>query len=382
MTGTRNPLVVLATGGTGGHVFPAEALAGELSARGFRLALVTDRRGDVFSGVLGDLETHRIRAGGVAGKKLVALIQSGSDLAIGLFQARSLLKRLKPQAVIGFGGYASVPTMLAACFGGYATAIHEQNAVLGRANRLLATRVRRIATCFERVEGLPDETSNKVVFTGMPVRPAVAACRDHPYPSLDDDGLFHLLVVGGSQGARVLSDVVPAALGRLPAKLQNRLRITQQCRPEDLDRVRASYSNLKLDATLNSFFADLPERIATAHLVIGRSGASTVAELTAIGRPAILVPYPHAVDDHQTGNAHAIDDAGGGWLMSEDTFTPEALAKRLDSLFGLPVVLKRTAANARAAGRLKAVDELADMVAEVISNGANGGGDQAGRRAA
>ncbi|MBT3910035.1 MAG: UDP-N-acetylglucosamine--N-acetylmuramyl-(pentapeptide) pyrophosphoryl-undecaprenol N-acetylglucosamine transferase, partial [Rhodospirillaceae bacterium] len=282
MTGTRNPLVVLATGGTGGHVFPAEALAGELSARGFRLALVTDRRGDVFSGVLGDLETHRIRAGGVAGKKLVALIQSGSDLAIGLFQARSLLKRLKPQAVIGFGGYASVPTMLAACFGGYATAIHEQNAVLGRANRLLATRVRRIATCFERVEGLPDETSNKVVFTGMPVRPAVAACRDHPYPSLDDDGLCHLLVVGGSQGARVLSDAVPAALGRLPAKLQNRLRITQQCRPEDLDRVRASYSNLKLDATLNSFFADLPERIATAHLVIGRSGASTVAELSAI----------------------------------------------------------------------------------------------------
>ncbi|MBT6607458.1 MAG: undecaprenyldiphospho-muramoylpentapeptide beta-N-acetylglucosaminyltransferase [Rhodospirillaceae bacterium] len=382
MTGTRNPLVVLATGGTGGHVFPAEALAGELSARGFRLALVTDRRGDVFSGVLGDLETHRIRAGGVAGKKLVALIQSGSDLAIGLFQARSLLKRLKPQAVIGFGGYASVPTMLAACFGGYATAIHEQNAVLGRANRLLATRVRRIATCFERVEGLPDETSNKVVFTGMPVRPAVAACRDHPYPSLDDDGLCHLLVVGGSQGARVLSDVVPAALGRLPAKLQNRLRITQQCRPEDLDRVRASYSNLKLDATLNSFFADLPERIATAHLVIGRSGASTVAELSAIGRPAILVPYPHAVDDHQAGNAHAIDDAGGGWLMSEDTFTPEALAKRLDSLFGLPVVLKRTAANACAAGRPKAVDELADMVAEVISNGANGGGDQAGRRAA
>jgi len=382
MSVSSSPLVVLATGGTGGHVFPAEALAGKLSERGFRLALVTDRRGGVFSGVLGGLETHRIRAGGVAGKRLVALLQSGSELAIGLFQARALLKELRPQAVVGFGGYASVPTMLAACFGGYATAIHEQNAVLGRANRMLAPRVRRIATCFDQVEGLPDGTADKVTRTGMPVRPAVIACRETPYPELDDSGPLNLMVVGGSQGARVLSDVVPAAIGGMQEALRKRLRITQQGRPEDLDRVRTAYADLGVAADLDSFFADLPERIAAAHLVIGRAGASTVAELTAIGRPAILVPYPHAVDDHQSGNAHAIDEAGGGWLMNEDVFTADALTKRLESLFGLPAVLQRTAANARAAGRPKAAEALAELVGGIVGNGANGGGTRDGRRAA
>ncbi|MEK9723326.1 MAG: undecaprenyldiphospho-muramoylpentapeptide beta-N-acetylglucosaminyltransferase [Rhodospirillaceae bacterium] len=376
------PLVVLATGGTGGHVFPAEALAGELSRRGYRLALVTDRRGGILSGLLGELETHRIRAGGVAGKRFAALLHSGSELAIGLFQARGLLKRLQPQAVVGFGGYASVPTMLAACFGPYATAIHEQNAVLGRANRMLAPRVRRIATCFETVAGLPDGIEANVRRTGMPVRPAVIACRETPYPTLADDAPARLLVVGGSQGARVLSDVVPAAVGRMEPSLRARLQITQQCRPEDLDRVRAAYARIGVDADLNSFFADLPERIAEAHLVIGRSGASTVAELTTIGRPAILVPYPHAADDHQSGNAHAIDEAGGGWLMAETAFTPETLAKRLDSLFGLPAVLQRAAANARAVGRPDAAIDLAEMVAGLIANGANGGGANDGRQAA
>ena len=376
------PLVILATGGTGGHVFPAEALAGELSARGFRLALIADRRGGAFSGVLGDIETYRIRAGGVAGKKLVALLQSGSELAIGLFQARSLLKRLGPQAVIGFGGYASVPTMLAAGFSGFATALHEQNAVLGRANRMLAPRVRKIATCFASVSGIPEGQELKVIRTGMPVRPAVVECRKIPYPTLTDDTPIKLLVFGGSQGARVLSDVVPAAVGRLSEDLRRRLHITQQCRPEDVQRVQGLYQTAGVDAETESFYADLPARIAGSHLVIGRSGASTVAELTTIGRPAILVPYPHAADDHQAGNAHAIDEAGGGWLMSEEAFDPDALAKRLDSLFGLPAVLERTAANARAAGRPDATLSLADMVSAVVSGGSNGNGSADGRAAA
>jgi len=372
MSDVSMPLVVLATGGTGGHVFPAEALAGELMSRGYRLALITDRRGGVFSGVLGDLETYRIRAGGVAGKNILALLQSVAELAVGLFQARSLLKRLQPAAVIGFGGYASVPTMLAACFGGFAAAIHEQNAILGRANRLLATRVRQIATCFDTVEELPADVQDKVIFTGMPVRPAVAKCREISYPVLADDDALHLMIVGGSQGARVLSDVVPAAIALLPDVYRQRIRVTQQCRPEDLARVTEAYAEIGVEATLESFFADLPRRMAAAHLVIGRAGASTVSELTAIGRPAILVPYPHAVDDHQARNAHAIDEAGGGWLINEDVFTADALAKRLQSLFGLPAVLQRSAANARAAGRPAAAEALADMVAGIIQ-GSNEG---------
>ncbi len=376
------PLVILATGGTGGHVFPAEALAGELAGRGYRLALVTDHRGDAFSGVLGDLDTYRIRAGGIAGKKLISLLLSGSELAIGFLQARSLLRKLAPHMVIGFGGYASVPTMLAAVFGGFAAAIHEQNAVLGRANRMLASRVEKVATCFDVVAGVPEGMNAKVVRTGMPVRPSVIACRETPYPELNDDTPLHLLVFGGSQGARVLSDVVPDAVSRLGEHLKQRLRITQQCRSEDLDRVFDAYANAGVAAELETFFADLPKRIGTSHLVIGRSGASTVAELTTIGRPAILIPYPNATDDHQSGNAHAIDEVGGGWLINESAFTADALAKRLDSLFGLPAVLQRSAANARASGRPDAAIDLANLVSGIISNGANGNSATSGGGAA
>jgi len=283
--------------------------------------------------------------------------------------------------VIGFGGYASVPTMLAADLGGYAAAIHEQNAVLGRANRMLASRVKKIATCFDNVAGVPEGMDTKVVCTGMPVRPAVIACRDTPYPELDDDSPLHLLVFGGSQGARVLSDVVPHAVGRLGGHLKQRLRITQQCRPEDLGRVRDEYANAGVAAELEIFFDDLPKRIGASHLVIGRSGASTVAELTTIGRPAILIPYPNATDDHQSGNAHAIDEAGGGWLINEAAFTANALAKRLDSLFGLPAVLQRSAANARAAGRPEAAIDLANLVSGIILNDTNGNGATSGRAA-
>jgi len=371
MTGTRR-LVVLAAGGTGGHVFPADALAQELGRRGYDLALVTDRRGGAYGGALGALDTYRIRAGGIAGKNLAARVISALELVIGTWQARGLLRRLMPGAVVGFGGYASVPTMLAARFGGFQTVLHEQNAVLGRANRFLAGKVGRIATCFADVIGVPAEASARVVQTGMPVRQSVRELRDRPFPRIDDNQA-RLIVIGGSQGARVLSDVVPEAVARVSADLRARLRIVQQCRPEDLERVEARYRELGVAVELSHFFDDVPERLAEAHLVIGRCGASTVAELTAIGRPAVLIPYPHAIDDHQAKNAHAMDEAGAGWLIPEKAFTPDTLASRLEGLFGLPATLEKAAACSKAAGHPDAVERLADLVEAILpSNGANG----------
>ncbi len=383
MTKKDKPMVVLAAGGTGGHVFPAEALAAELAGRGYGVALLTDRRGEDFGDAFKDIDIHRIHAGGLAGKGLGARVSSAAKMAWGLIQARRLLKSLKPDVVVGFGGYASVPTMMAATGGSVRTVIHEQNAVLGRANRLLAPRVSRIATSFEKSEGLTPEDAGKAVHTGMPVRPAVAAMRGRPYPALGSGGPVNLLILGGSQGARVLSHVIPHAIGLLDEELRGRLRITQQCRPEDLAEVEAIYSVLGVEADLSAFFTDIPERFAEAHLLISRSGASTVAELTAIGRPAVLIPYPHAIDDHQSRNAHALDEAGGGWLMPEEALSAETLAARLDSLFGLPAILEKAANAALKAGRADAAARLADLVTSLVPNGENGDqGEDSGRRAA
>lgn len=360
------PLIVLAAGGTGGHVFPAEALAGELLGRGHRAVLITDRRGRAYGGALGQLTTYRINAGGVAGRGVLGRLRGLLEVGVGFFQARSLLRRLRPALVIGFGGYAAVPTVAAAAQARLATAIHEQNAVLGRANRLLASRVDRIATSFREVRLLA--AAGKTTLTGMPVRPAIAALRDAAYAAPGADGPLRLLVLGGSQGARVFSEVVPAALERLPADLRSRLDVCQQCRPEDLEAVQAAYARLGIAATLASFFRDVPERLAAAHLVIARSGASTVAELTAAGRPAILVPYPFAIDDHQTANAQAIDEAGGAWLIPQPSFTAEALAARLEALFATPGTLSLAAARAFDAGRPDAAARLADMVTEMIGH--------------
>lgn len=370
MSPSRDPLVVLAAGGTGGHVFPAEALATELSGRGCRIAIVTDRRGGhAFSGILRTTETHYIRAGGIAGKSVAGVLKSAPELLVGFAQAWALLKRLSPGAVVGFGGYAALPTMMAAAYAGFPTAIHEQNAVLGRANRILAPRVGRIATSFARLRGIQPEAAARAVHTGMPVRPAVVALRDRPYEAPRSGGPLKLLVIGGSQGARVLSTVVPAAIALLPRAVRDRLKLVQQCRPEDLERVRAAYAAVQMAPTLAGFFGDLPERLAECHLLIGRAGASTVAEMTTLGRPAILVPYPSAIDDHQTANAQALDEAGGGWLMPEPAFTAEALAGRLESLFALPASLENAAAAARAVGRPDAAARLADMVLGLLPNG-------------
>ena len=303
---------------------------------------------------------------------------STAEIGLGTMQAWQLLKQLGPAAVVGFGGYASVPTMMAATFAGTRTAIHEQNAVLGRANRLLAGRVDRIATAFEEVRPAPAGAGAEVVRTGMPVRPMIGAVRDRVYPPLDGDSPLNILVFGGSQGAHVLSRVVPQALGMLDPRFKDRLRVVQQCREEDIAAVRGQYGSLGINADLRPFLDDIPERYAAAHLVICRSGASTIAELTAIGRPAIMVPYPHAIDDHQVFNARALDDVGGGWLMPETSFAANALATRLDSLFSLPKLLEKAAAAAKAAGAPDAVATLADMVMGMVP----GNGDAEPRRAA
>ncbi len=359
-------LVLITAGGTGGHVFPAEALATELATRGRTVGFVTDRRGQAFAGTAEGIAVYRISASGVAGKGKWAKLHAGACLALGLAQALRLLLRNRPAAVAGFGGYASLPTVLAAQILRIPTILHEQNAVLGRANRLAAARARVIATSFAKVAMIAPRDANKVALTGMPVRPRVAALCGAPYPELGGEGALRIVVMGGSQGARIFSDVVPAALGALPEELRRRIDVSQQCRPEDRTLVQAAYDQAGIRATLGRFFEDAPERLAQAHLVIARSGASTMAELAALGRPAILVPYPHAIDDHQTANARALDEAGGGWLIEQPSFTAEALTERLTRLFTHPAMLAQAARCARAAGVPDAAVRLADRVETLI----------------
>ncbi|HYD99029.1 MAG TPA: undecaprenyldiphospho-muramoylpentapeptide beta-N-acetylglucosaminyltransferase [Alphaproteobacteria bacterium] len=364
--------IVLAAGGTGGHMFPAEALAKALAGRGHRPVLVTDRRGGTFSDGREDVTVYRIRAAGSGGRGLVGKLRMVSELAVGTVQAMAVLRHLDPLAVVGFGGYASAPTVYAAARRGTPVVLHEQNAVLGRANRMLARRAARIATSFDSVAMVAPEDRAKLVRTGNPVRPAIAERRGVPYPALDGDAPLGLVVLGGSQGAKVFPEVVPQALAKLPEGLRRRIRLSLQARPEDLAAAQAAVAALGLaGAEVSSFFTDVPDRLAGAHLAITRSGASTVAELTAIGRPSILVPYPSAMDDHQTANAQAVADAGAAWLMQQPSFTAEALAERLQSLFALPASLTHAAARAQDWGTVRAAEALADVVIDLLprSNG-------------
>jgi UDP-N-acetylglucosamine--N-acetylmuramyl-(pentapeptide) pyrophosphoryl-undecaprenol N-acetylglucosamine transferase len=358
-------LIVLSAGGTGGHVFPAEALAQHLSQQGYRLALVTDRRGKAYKGTLGTLTRHEVRAGGVAGKGAVGRIFGLLDVVAGTLQAIKLLKTIQPAAVVGFGGYASVPAMAAAIHLGIPCLLHEQNAVLGRANRLLARRVSAVATSFDKVRLIPEKTSTH--FVGMPVRQDIADVRPLPYPALTTETPLEIVVIGGSQGARVFSDVLPDAMAMLPPDLRQRIHLTQQCRPEDLERVQSNYAQLGVTATLESFFSNMPELLQRAHLLIGRSGASTVAEAATAGRPAIMVPYPYAADDHQTYNAHALDAVGGGWLMPQDHFTAATVAERLKDFLNTPTTLIKAAQCAKSAGKPDAAHDLAQLVTSLIS---------------
>jgi UDP-N-acetylglucosamine--N-acetylmuramyl-(pentapeptide) pyrophosphoryl-undecaprenol N-acetylglucosamine transferase len=357
--------VVLATGGTGGHVFPAEALAGELEARGVPFTLVTDARGKQWQGALARQPVHYIHSASPTGslqRRLLAVLALG----LGLLDAWRALGRIAPSAVVGFGGYASVPTMMAARLRRLPSMLHEQNAVLGRANRLVLGGAAAVATSFSRTRFLADGDGRSRL-VGNPVREPVRALRTSPYRAPGPDRVIDILVFGGSQGAQSFSQIVPEAILSLPAALRARLRLVQQCRPDDLDKVRSVYNRAGIVAELAPFFADLPQRLAAAHLVIGRSGASTVAELAAIGRPSILVPYPYAADDHQTANARALEATGACIVIPHADFTVAALAGHLKALFETPQRLADMAAAAHAAGRPDAAARLADMVSDLIS---------------
>jgi len=365
--------VIIAAGGTGGHLFPARALAEELLGRGRAVVAVTDRRGgDIASGFSG-MPVHRLRASALSGRGLAGKLSGAVDLLIGTLEARSLLRRLRPCAVVGFGGYPTVPPLYAAQRLGIRTVIHEQNAVLGRANRLLAGRVDLIATSFEATAGLDPSAASRAVMTGNPVRSDIAALHQGAYRAPNGDGRLRVLVFGGSQGARILSQVVPAALESLPAGARQLFVLVQQCRPEDVDAVSATYERLGVTAEIAPFFNDMAERLETAQLVICRAGASTIAELSAAGRPALLVPYRFATDDHQSANARAAEADGAGWLMPEQAFTADALAARLEALVACPRQLVEAAAAAHRRGRPAAARALADAVERLIPANGNRG---------
>ncbi|WP_296219610.1 undecaprenyldiphospho-muramoylpentapeptide beta-N-acetylglucosaminyltransferase [uncultured Sphingomonas sp.] len=358
---TRPKQFVLAAGGTGGHMVPAAALAEELMRRGHRVALVSDDRGVRFPGLFEDVQTHVLPAGRIAGGPL-GWAKAARRMWRGRAMARQLYRTFKPAAVIGFGGYPAFPALAAAFAEKIPTAVHEQNAVLGRVNRLVAPRVDAIATSYAETERLKPKFEAKAHHIGNPVRDSVLALRTQPYPLLEEDGIFRLLVTGGSQGASVLSKVVPEGLAMLPIAFRRRLQVTHQARIEDIDAARAKYAELEIAADLATYLPDLPEQLGWAHLVIARAGASTISELTAAGRPAILVPLPGATDDHQTANAREITAAGGARTIPQSAFTPAELAKQMQKLGLDPTALENAAARAKACGKPHAARDLADLV--------------------
>ena len=355
---------VLAAGGTGGHMIPAHVLAAELKSRGHGVLLITDERGARFPGLFKDVPVHILPAGRLGGGPVGWLKAAGSVLK-GRGEAKRLYRDHTPDAVIGFGGYPAVPSLMAASSMNIPTVLHEQNAVLGRANRFLAGEAVAIGTAYEKIERLKSRFRKKVVLVGNPVREEIARLGEQPFPAFDEYAPFKILVTGGSQGATVLSKVVPEGLGMLPPSLRLRLQVMQQCRLEDIDEVRARYAALGIPAELMTYIEDMPAKIGEAHLVIARSGASTVAELTAAGRPAILIPYPSATDDHQTANAREISDAGGARTIIEEQFTPPVLARQIAAMAEDPQALVNAAARALSVGRPHAAEDLADLVERV-----------------
>lgn len=360
MTGSSRHFV-LAAGGTGGHLTPAFALAHELERRGHHVALITDERGKAIPGKPDFLTAHVLPAGRF-GKNPLRWPAAIKAVMNGRAMSQRLYETVQPTAVIGFGGYPALPALLGAQASEIPTVIHEQNAVLGRVNRLLAGRVNAIALSYPDVDRLKPKYENKTHLVGNPVRPGVLALREEEFPAFSEDGLFRVLVTGGSQGARVLSEVVPDGLSMLPPALRNRLQVTQQCRPEDLDAVRARYANHGIPAELASYFEDMSARLADAHLFIGRAGASTIAELTAVGRPAILVPLPIATDDHQAANTREIVKAGGARSIRQTGFTAKELAKQIAAMAQRPETLANAAHAAWNCGRPDAASDLADLM--------------------
>jgi UDP-N-acetylglucosamine--N-acetylmuramyl-(pentapeptide) pyrophosphoryl-undecaprenol N-acetylglucosamine transferase len=352
---------VLAAGGTGGHMMPAFALGAELLRRGHHVALVTDQRGANIPGCPDKIVTHILPAGRIT-KDPRSWFGGFRAIARGRRMAMQLYSSFAPSAIVGFGGYPAYPALMAASSLKIPSIIHEQNAVLGRVNRLVSGDVKAIVTAYPEILRLQKRYTDKVHLLGNPVRAEVLALRDQSYPPLDEDGIFRVLVTGGSQGASILSEVVPDGLARLPLNLRRRLQVTQQCRAEDIDAVRATYASHDIPAELATYMPDLPERLGWAHLVIGRAGASTIAELTCAGRPAILIPLPSATDNHQAYNVKEMVAAGGARAIAQAQFTPVELAKQIQKIALQPGAMENAARAAKGCGRPEAVSDLADLV--------------------
>jgi len=358
---------ILAAGGTGGHMIPAHALAGELKSRGHGVMLITDERGARLPGLFENVPVHILPAGRLGGGPIGWIRGLGGVLA-GRSEAKGLYRNHRPNAVVGFGGYPAVPSLLAASAMAIPSVLHEQNAVLGRANRFAAADASAIATAYDSIERLKSKYRDKTVTIGNPVREEVARLGEMPFPAFDEVAPLKILITGGSQGAAVLGKVVPDGLSLLKVSLRRRLQIIQQCRADDIDRVRARYAELGIPADLMTYIEDMPDKLAEAHLVIARAGASTIAELTAAGRPAILIPYPSATDDHQTANAREMTRAGGARAIPQTDFTPQVLARQIEAMAADPEALANAAARSLSVGRPHAARDLADLV-ERIGNG-------------
>jgi UDP-N-acetylglucosamine--N-acetylmuramyl-(pentapeptide) pyrophosphoryl-undecaprenol N-acetylglucosamine transferase len=365
VAGTRAPLILLAAGGTGGHLFPAEALGVALMQRGLRVRLVTDARALKYGGLFTRDMIDVVPSETIRSRNPLSLGRTVLTLGAGTTKAIALMRRARPAAVIGFGGYPTLPPLIAARMLRIPAIIHDANAVMGRANRFLAGGVDAIATSLPGVLDREPQLASKTTTTGTPMRPAVLAAASVDYPDLPGEGPLRLLVVGGSQGARVMADIVPGAIERLRPALGSRLVLSQQVRDEDLARVRAVYDRLKINFELAPFFADMPARLASSHLVTSRSGAGTVAELAAIGRPSILVPLPGALDQDQFANAGVLADAGAAIRIAQLDFTPDRLAAEIAALAAEPQRLAEMAASARRVGTLDAAERLADLVMRV-----------------
>lgn len=350
--------VVLAAGGTGGHLFPAESLANALIARGAMVDLVSDDRASIYAETF-PAPLHAVTSGTVTGKGFFGRLKGAIALAVGTRQALKLMDRLQPDVVVGFGGYPTVPPVYAATMRRIPTIIHEQNGVMGRANRFLAPKVTRIATGFPLKSG---DFAEKTSVVGNPVRPPVLVASAVPFPALAAGSALHLLVFGGSQGARVMSEVVPPAIALLPSEARGRIHLVQQAREEDRERVEKAYQLMGVKAEVSPFFKDMPARIAASHLVVSRSGASTVAELSVIGRPSILVPLPGSLDQDQAANARVLADVGGATLQPQAEFTPEWLAGEIARVLADPESLSAAAVAARSVAMPDAAEQLADLV--------------------
>lgn len=355
---------VLAAGGTGGHMIPAHALAAELKRRGHGVLLITDARGAKIPGLFDGVPVHVLPAGRLS-KTPWGLIKGVRSVLAGRREAKAIYRKHRPDAVVGFGGYPAFPSLLAASALGIPTVLHEQNAVLGRVNRLLAGEAEAIGTAYERVERLKPGQRKKVVLLGNPVRESIVRLGEMPFPPFDEVAPLKLLITGGSQGASVLGEVVPAGLGALGQGLRHRLQVIQQCRPDDIERVRETYRSLGIPADLSTYIEDMDAKLGECHLMVGRAGASTIAELTAAGRPAILVPLPIATDDHQTANAREMARAGGARMIPQPQFTPDALARQIEALAADPEALANAAARSLSVGRPHAARDLADLVERI-----------------